>query len=291
MDNPEASSPTALRLQKTIRTYVSQHLQQNLLGLQSLPGEDELEKLQEQRRLEAQRRIEQERRAAAEREQHRREERLKDDDLEERRMSRQIPDFKTTKVKTEEVVANSGWKPTDVGVNLTSSDDPMIQQINIIRAYAKQAKQAQRWDEVQMLEQNLRDLQMEYWQQQKHQIIAETATDANQPQSFSQALSATTSPRKHVPSPSRQMPGPTQISTAGFPKDSFKNAQEHFAASNGATAATRSPVHQAKPTPSAPSERLADSNPFAADSTNPFSEDFDDDDDPNNPFSSAYNKS
>ena len=48
----------------------------------------------------------------------------------------------------------------------TNVDDPMLQQINIIRGYVKQAKQAQKYDEVRMLEENLKDLQQEWWRQQ-----------------------------------------------------------------------------------------------------------------------------
>ena len=43
----------------------------------------------------------------------------------------------------------------------------MIQQMNIIRSYIKQAKQAGKLDEVQMLEQNLKELQNEYLRQQR----------------------------------------------------------------------------------------------------------------------------
>lgn len=38
-----------------------------------------------------------------------------------------------------------------------------VQQINIIRGYLKQARQAQRHDEVEMLEENLRQLEDEYY--------------------------------------------------------------------------------------------------------------------------------
>ena len=40
----------------------------------------------------------------------------------------------------------------------------MVQQMDIIRGYIRQAHQANKLDEVQMLEQNLKDLQREYWQ-------------------------------------------------------------------------------------------------------------------------------
>ena len=37
--------------------------------------------------------------------------------------------------------------------------------MNIIRGYLKQAKQAQRWDEVDMLEDNLKHLEDEFYRQ------------------------------------------------------------------------------------------------------------------------------
>jgi rabenosyn-5 len=43
----------------------------------------------------------------------------------------------------------------------------MVQQMNIIRGYIKQARQAEKLDEVKMLEQNLKDLQREYLRQQR----------------------------------------------------------------------------------------------------------------------------
>ena len=61
-------------------------------------------------------------------------------------------------------MTNSGWKPSEVAVTARSQDDPMVQQMDIIRGYIKQARQANKLDEVQMLENNLKDLQQEYWQ-------------------------------------------------------------------------------------------------------------------------------
>jgi rabenosyn-5 len=43
----------------------------------------------------------------------------------------------------------------------------MLQQMEIIRGYIRQAKTAKRLDEVAMLEQNLRDLQLEYQRQRQ----------------------------------------------------------------------------------------------------------------------------
>ena len=55
-------------------------------------------------------------------------------------------------------------------------DDPMVQQMNIIRSYVKQAREAQKWDEVQMLEDNLRELQLEYWRQEEPKKATADAT-------------------------------------------------------------------------------------------------------------------
>lgn len=67
----------------------------------------------------------------------------------------------------DSAVIDSGWKPLEIDGNKTKNvDDPMLQQINIIRGYVKQAKQAQKYDEVRMLEENLKDLQQEWWKQQ-----------------------------------------------------------------------------------------------------------------------------
>ena len=58
-----------------------------------------------------------------------------------------------------------GWKPAEV---VAKADDPMLQQIEIIRGYVRQAREAKKWDEVEMLEQNLKEIQQEYLRQQGH---------------------------------------------------------------------------------------------------------------------------
>ena len=75
-------------------------------------------------------------------------------------------DLKLKPDATDAAVIDSGWKPVEQNSNKTDADDPMLQQINIIRGYVKQAKQAQKFDEVKMLEDNLRELQHEWWKQQ-----------------------------------------------------------------------------------------------------------------------------
>lgn len=60
-----------------------------------------------------------------------------------------------------------GWKPSEEPIHVSKASDPILQQMEIIKGYIKQAKQAQRYDEVTMLEQNLNDLKSEFMRQ-KH---------------------------------------------------------------------------------------------------------------------------
>jgi len=145
-----------------IAAQASAFLQENLLSLPKLPTEEELERLHEAKRLEAQRRIAEERRLEQE-QRRRREEQLASTTTssttsQHRRMA-STPDVKFNKTDVEVL---SGWKP-DVSGASHPAEDPMIQQMNIIRGYIRQAQEARRWDEVNMLEENLRELQQEYW--------------------------------------------------------------------------------------------------------------------------------
>jgi len=66
-----------------------------------------------------------------------------------------------------------GWLPSADGVHARSElDDPLLQQIDNIRSFLRQARAARRMDEVAMLEENLRQLQDEFDQQQTGLAIA-----------------------------------------------------------------------------------------------------------------------
>ena len=60
---------------------------------------------------------------------------------------------------------NKGWGP--VQVTMSESPDPMIQQMDIIRGYIKQAKQERKFEEVALFEQNLKELELEYMRQRQ----------------------------------------------------------------------------------------------------------------------------
>lgn len=66
-----------------------------------------------------------------------------------------------------------GWLPSaDSGSVRGELDDPLLQQIENIQSFLRQAREAKRADEVAMLEENLRQLQDEYDQQQTSLAIA-----------------------------------------------------------------------------------------------------------------------
>lgn len=63
-----------------------------------------------------------------------------------------------------------GWLPSSD--TRSELEDPLLQQIENIQSFLRQAKEAKRTDEVAMLEENLRQLQDEYDQQQMSLAIA-----------------------------------------------------------------------------------------------------------------------
>ncbi|KAK2142843.1 hypothetical protein LSH36_907g00018 [Paralvinella palmiformis] len=178
-NDAEPPSTTTLRLQKMIRLYASGYLQRNMMSLQALPSEEEVIKLQEHRRLEVQRRIDEERRLAAQKEGLRRDNEQRPNAViyQKQKSPEKTPNGST---RTPEVFQKSqGWKPAEISAG--NCDDPMIQQINIIKGYVKQARQAGKWDEVQMLEENLNELQREYWAQRgQHRELHGDKPECNQ---------------------------------------------------------------------------------------------------------------
>ncbi|XP_064632775.1 rabenosyn-5-like [Lineus longissimus] len=167
MNHEEQPHPKVVQLQKFIRIYASHYLHDNMLTLQSLPGEVELQKLQDEREREVQRKIAIERQAAIEA----REKDARDKDGREKRRQNSLTPDQTRTILDQDassVVRDSGWIPADVNQRAHSNSDPMVQQMNIIREYIKQARKANKLDEVKMLEENLQDLQKEYYKQMGH---------------------------------------------------------------------------------------------------------------------------
>jgi rabenosyn-5 len=158
-------SATQLKMQKNIHAMATCFMQDNMIGLQALPSEEHYQKLQEARKVEIQKRIAEERQAVAEAQE-------KERKLQEQREGTTKPPSQTSKKQPDQrertdSQKKSGWIPAEINTNYSDREDPMVQQMNIIRGYIKQARQAEKLDEVKMLEQNLKDLQQEYLRQQR----------------------------------------------------------------------------------------------------------------------------
>ncbi|XP_022105378.1 rabenosyn-5-like isoform X2 [Acanthaster planci] len=183
------SSSTQQRLYQKIRTHCTLFLQANMHTMVTLPTKEELQKLQQERRAAIARRIQEEKEAELEAQ---RQERLSQERREQRALENtkkghvRIPswplnlnlnlnkskqDTSPTKSSTGggARTLEGGWKPSAMSEAelMASSDNPMVQQMNIIRNYIRQAREMQRADEVRMLEENLRELEMEYRRQSR----------------------------------------------------------------------------------------------------------------------------
>ncbi|XP_012284186.1 rabenosyn-5 [Orussus abietinus] len=125
-----------LRLRQMVRASAMLFLKEDLLNVPALPTEEEYAALQE-KQIEA--------RNAYERQ-------FKIDEvLKDRRQELQVP------------YQSEGWGPSGAAATLSSTMDPIIEQMNNIQSYIKQARAECKFDEVAMLENNLRELQSEYF--------------------------------------------------------------------------------------------------------------------------------
>ncbi|XP_067684205.1 rabenosyn-5-like [Haliotis asinina] len=159
-DDPQPN-PKQLYLQKAIRVYASNFMQDNLLGLQALPTEEEYKRLQGRRKEEIQRKIAAERQAAMEAQEKER----RQDEPGVKSPTESVKQLGHKRSDSQDSVGR-GWKPTEVVPNVDKDDDPMVTQIKIIHGYIQQATKAERWDEVAMLKQNLKDLKAAYLREQ-----------------------------------------------------------------------------------------------------------------------------
>lgn len=152
--------PKALQLQRMIRYTATLFVQEKLLGLMSLPTKDKYEELKEKRRQEQEKRLQQERLAAQETLKRRQE-------SEKNRPSPSTNGELPQATRAPRMTKAGGWLPSADSANTRSElEDPLLQQIENIQSFLRQAREAQRTDEVAMLEENLRQLQDEYDQQQ-----------------------------------------------------------------------------------------------------------------------------
>uniref|UniRef100_A0A667YKC9 Rabenosyn, RAB effector n=1 Tax=Myripristis murdjan TaxID=586833 RepID=A0A667YKC9_9TELE len=158
--------PKTLQLQRMVRYTATLFVQEKLLGLMSLPTKEKYEELKEKRKQEQEKRLQQERLAAQEA-------------LKRRQESEKNRPFASANgelpqaPRAPRMTKAGGWLPSSDTLHTHSElEDPLLQQINNIQSFLRQAREAQRADEVAMLEENLRQLQDEYDQQQTSLAIA-----------------------------------------------------------------------------------------------------------------------
>ncbi|XP_064114141.1 rabenosyn-5-like [Macrobrachium nipponense] len=171
-----SSGPRQELLQRRIHSTSTAFLKENILSLSKLPTSQELKDMQERRKLEAEARLAAEKEASRQAEEHaaeilrRRDQQKKDTPKTTpvRSASSTPLTFSTLKKKhTEEVLVDTGWGVDSSTFEISETDDPMVQQMNIIRNFIRQAREADRYDEVATLEANLRELQEEFKKQQR----------------------------------------------------------------------------------------------------------------------------
>ncbi|KFV89741.1 Rabenosyn-5, partial [Fulmarus glacialis] len=148
--------PKTLQLQRMIRYSATLFVQEKLLGLMSLPTKDQYEELKK-RRLHM-----------VALETHGKQEEKQKDSISR---SAAAVNGDATHLKKGTVRKSEGWLPTSSISRESEIADPLLQQIDNITSFIKQAKAANRIDEVHMLQENLRQLQDEYDQQQTLKAI------------------------------------------------------------------------------------------------------------------------
>ncbi|XP_009632104.1 rabenosyn-5 [Egretta garzetta] len=148
--------PKTLQLQRMIRYSATLFVQEKLLGLMSLPTKDQYEELKK-RRLHV-----------VALETHGKQEEKQKDFISR---SAAAVNGDAAHLKKGTVRKSEGWLPTSSISREREMADPLLQQIDNITSFIKQAKAANRIDEVRMLQENLRQLQDEYDQQQTLKAI------------------------------------------------------------------------------------------------------------------------
>ncbi|XP_046896510.1 rabenosyn-5 [Hypomesus transpacificus] len=165
MKEEPAPHPKTQQLQRMVRYTATLFVQEKLLGLMSLPTKEKYGELKERRKQEQEKRLQQERVVAQEAQKRRQE-------SEKNRPAPSTNGEAPQPPRAPRMTKAAGWLPSSDALHTCELDDPLLQQIDNIQSFLRQARAAQRADEVAMLEENLRQLQDEYDQQQTSLAIA-----------------------------------------------------------------------------------------------------------------------
>lgn len=123
----------AQALQMNIRRAASNYIKDYILTLPALPTVQELANLKKQRLL-----------------RYEKEEKLSEDN-----------------VQIRKVMVETGWSPASFSNTDDKEEDPLVEQINIVREFIKQAREQHKFEELASLENNLKILKTAYQEQMK----------------------------------------------------------------------------------------------------------------------------
>ncbi|XP_030639719.1 rabenosyn-5 [Chanos chanos] len=296
--------PKSLQLQRMVRYSATLFVQEKLLGLMSLPTKEKYEELKEKRKEEQERRLQQERQAALE-SQKRRQEQEKYRTLLSANGNAVQP-----APRPPRMTKAGGWLPSSDTLHTRGElDDPLLQQIDNIQSFLRQARAAQRTDEVAMLEENLRQLQDEYDAQQTSRAIVlsqRLAEEERLQQSQLQHLEQRERENKHARTRSLDLTQGANASKAEEEKDQEGVRDERriegrvsnnsplvnsrLSKTQSMKSFPRLPENSSPPAPSAGETQSCSSS--AAMSLNPFDEEDSTpiEEDPSNPFSTEIKK-
>ncbi|XP_020293826.1 rabenosyn-5 [Pseudomyrmex gracilis] len=157
-EESQAMEGQEARLYQMVRTSAMIFLKEELLILQPLPSAEEYAVLQEERRKRIEARVAYEQQLEEEQREKLKEQRKKDTWNVDSSSSVRVCQAQTV------VTQSQGWGPSsNVAPIMSSSMDPIIEQMSNLRAYIKQARADCKYDEVATLESNLRELQSAYF--------------------------------------------------------------------------------------------------------------------------------
>lgn len=181
-------SQRQLSIQTLIRRSTILYLRDNLLALNELPDVEHYERLKQSHAELIQRRIQWEKQMA----------------LFEQEQFKQKHQVENVVGKKTIIFGDDGFCPQTMTINgnglnniniIDNNEDPIVQQMAIIQSYIEQAKQDHRYEEMRLLESNLKELEIEYFfaQQQQQQQSHESILYTNNEKSTSQVLPPSTS--------------------------------------------------------------------------------------------------
>ncbi|XP_058064263.1 rabenosyn-5 [Anopheles bellator] len=171
---PFATGSREEALKKAIRLASISYIKERMLSIPSLPVEEEIKRIQQRKRQETARRLEQERLLALEA--YERYELLSGLGESGSTVTYNGSSSSSTASTAEMTNGRFGatvstmdnWSGTQVDIaSGNSSSDPLIDQINVVKGYIRQAREAMRFEEVATLERNLSELTQEFYQRQR----------------------------------------------------------------------------------------------------------------------------